>query len=70
MTTVTEARKYSLGAMNPAYNITNVLRETLHDILPDDIHLRATGKLYISCTKVRREKKAYSFSQDLNYYLN
>ncbi|XP_059080017.1 uncharacterized protein LOC131878136 [Tigriopus californicus] len=47
-----EARRHFGGALNPSYNITDVLFEKLRQILPEDIHIRANGKLFVSVTKI------------------
>jgi len=48
----TEARKCTLGPFSPYFNINKILNEGLQDILPDDIHEKVNGKLYVSLTKV------------------
>ena len=49
---ITEARKKSLGPFHPTFNIQTVLLEGLLKILPEDAHLRVSGKLHISLTRV------------------
>ncbi|KAL3267309.1 hypothetical protein HHI36_011440 [Cryptolaemus montrouzieri] len=48
----TEARNKSLGALSPSYNINNLLLEGLEKYLPDDAHIRVSGRLHISMTRV------------------
>ncbi|XP_050303226.1 patanin-like phospholipase domain-containing protein atgl-1 isoform X2 [Anthonomus grandis grandis] len=48
----TEARKRSLGPFNPSFNIHQLLLEGLEKFLPDDAHIRVSGKLHISLTRV------------------
>jgi len=47
-----KARHYVGTASNPFFDVTQNLREKLHKLLPDDIHMRTRGKLYISVTVV------------------
>ncbi|XP_063914547.1 patatin-like phospholipase domain-containing protein 2 isoform X1 [Zophobas morio] len=51
-----EARKRSLGPFNPSFNIHNLLLEGLEKFLPDDAHVRVSGKLHVSLTRVRDGK--------------
>ncbi|ERL93768.1 patatin-like phospholipase domain-containing protein 2 isoform X1 [Dendroctonus ponderosae] len=48
----TEARKKSLGPFNPSFNIHRLLMEGLEKFLPADAHIRVSGKLHISLTRV------------------
>ncbi|MCL4141322.1 UNVERIFIED_CONTAM: hypothetical protein GTU68_043514, partial [Idotea baltica] len=50
--TATEARKLFLGPFSPTFNVETLLREGLLSVLPDDAHERASGKLFISVTRV------------------
>ncbi|XP_056137663.1 patatin-like phospholipase domain-containing protein 2 isoform X2 [Lampris incognitus] len=47
-----EARKRFLGPMHPSFNLVKIVRHMLHRTLPPDAHLRATGRLGISLTRV------------------
>ncbi|KAF2905969.1 hypothetical protein ILUMI_00200 [Ignelater luminosus] len=47
-----EARSGSLGPFSPSFNIQNLLLEGLEKFLPDDAHIRVSGKLHISLTRV------------------
>jgi patatin-like phospholipase domain-containing protein 2 len=49
---VREARSGSLGPFSPSFNVHNVLLEGLEKVLPDDAHIRVSGKLHISLTRV------------------
>eukprot|EP00088_Acartia_fossae_P000909 TRINITY_DN10343_c0_g1_i1.p1 TRINITY_DN10343_c0_g1~~TRINITY_DN10343_c0_g1_i1.p1 ORF type:complete len:463 (-),score=80.68 TRINITY_DN10343_c0_g1_i1:563-1951(-) len=40
-----------LGPFNPNFNINVSIKEALNRVLPDDIHIRASAKLYISMTR-------------------
>ena len=50
--TATEARKTFMGPFSPTFNIEKLLREGLLSVLPDDAHLRVSGRLFISVTRV------------------
>ncbi|RZC41980.1 Patatin domain containing protein [Asbolus verrucosus] len=52
----TEARRRSLGPFNPSFNIHNLILEGLEKFLPDDAHLKVSGKLHISLTRVHDGK--------------
>ncbi|XP_044735218.1 patatin-like phospholipase domain-containing protein 2 isoform X2 [Chrysoperla carnea] len=47
-----EARTSVLGPFRPSFNIQNALLEGIDAILPDDAHIRVSGKLHISLTRV------------------
>ncbi|KAI1883415.1 hypothetical protein AGOR_G00231200 [Albula goreensis] len=47
-----EARKRSLGPLHPSFNLVKVLRAGLNRDLPEDAHLRASGRLCVSLTRV------------------
>ncbi|XP_066999742.2 1-acylglycerol-3-phosphate O-acyltransferase Pnpla3 isoform X1 [Anabrus simplex] len=49
---VQEARSKTLGPFSPSFNIQNVLLEGMQKVLPEDAHLRVSGKLHISLTRV------------------
>nr|CAH7734810.1 unnamed protein product [Callosobruchus chinensis] len=51
-----EARKRSLGAFSPSFNINRLLLENLEKFLPDDAHIRCSGKLHVSLTRVHDGK--------------
>uniref|UniRef100_A0A4W4EEA7 triacylglycerol lipase n=2 Tax=Electrophorus electricus TaxID=8005 RepID=A0A4W4EEA7_ELEEL len=47
-----QARKRSLGPLHPTFNLVKILRSGLERDLPGDAHLRASGKLCVSLTRV------------------
>ncbi|XP_069484238.1 patatin-like phospholipase domain-containing protein 2 isoform X1 [Ambystoma mexicanum] len=47
-----EARKRNLGPLHPSFNLVKILKNGLYRNLPEDAHLRASGKLCISLTRV------------------
>ncbi|XP_072241365.1 patatin-like phospholipase domain-containing protein 2 [Leuresthes tenuis] len=47
-----EARKHRLGPLHPAYNLLQLVQESLLEMLPQDAHIRASGKLCVSLTKM------------------
>ncbi|XP_051740131.1 patatin-like phospholipase domain-containing protein 2 isoform X2 [Ctenopharyngodon idella] len=47
-----EARKGTLGAVHPSFNLLKIVRNFLSRDLPDDAHLLASGRLYVSLTRV------------------
>nr|XP_057931713.1 patatin-like phospholipase domain-containing protein 2 isoform X2 [Doryrhamphus excisus] len=51
-----EARKHKLGPLHPSYNLLQLVKDSLQAGLPQDAHLRASGKLCISLTRVRDGK--------------
>lgn len=51
-----EARRRYLGPFNPSFNIHRLLLEGLEKFLPADAHLRVSGKLHISLTRVHDGK--------------
>jgi len=48
----TKARSFSLGPLHPSFKIVKILREALREVLPENAHEIATGKLHISLTRV------------------
>ena len=46
------ASSNSLGAFSPSFSLANIMWDGLEHLLPDDIHIRATDKLYVSMTKI------------------
>lgn len=46
-----DARARALGPFHPSFNINTTVREALERGLPDDVHVRASGKLHISLTR-------------------
>ncbi|XP_059191323.1 patatin-like phospholipase domain-containing protein 2 [Centropristis striata] len=47
-----EARKHKLGPLHPTYNLIQIVQDSLQACLPEDAHLRASGKLCVSLTRV------------------
>lgn len=47
-----EARKGTLGAMHPSFNLLKIVRHFLNRDLPNDAHLLANGRLFVSLTRV------------------
>ncbi|XP_044213142.1 patatin-like phospholipase domain-containing protein 2 [Thunnus albacares] len=47
-----EARKHKLGPLHPAYNLLQIVKDSLQRGLPEDAHVRASGKLCVSLTRV------------------
>lgn len=46
------ARSFTLGPLDPRFNLHTSLEEVLRNHLPDDAHERATGRLFISLTRI------------------
>ncbi|KAM9352304.1 patatin-like phospholipase domain-containing protein 2 [Symphorus nematophorus] len=47
-----EARKHKLGPLHPAYDLLQMVKDSLVRSLPEDAHVRASGKLCVSLTRV------------------
>lgn len=47
-----EAKKHKLGPLHPAYNLLQLVQDCLLGSLPEDAHIRASGKLCVSLTRV------------------
>ncbi|XP_073688313.1 patatin-like phospholipase domain-containing protein 2 [Garra rufa] len=47
-----EARKGTLGAVHPSFDLLKIVRNFLNRDLPDDAHLLASGRLFVSLTRV------------------
>ncbi|CAL8358298.1 unnamed protein product [Lota lota] len=52
MSMAREARKRKLGPLHPAFNLLQIVRDSLLETLPADAHVRASGKLCVSLTRV------------------
>ncbi|XP_013871442.1 patatin-like phospholipase domain-containing protein 2 isoform X2 [Austrofundulus limnaeus] len=50
--TAKEARKHILGVFHPRFSLLRVVQRSLLDMLPEDAHLRATGRLCVSLTQL------------------
>ncbi|CAK9299451.1 unnamed protein product [Gordionus sp. m RMFG-2023] len=51
-----KARSRSLGPLHPSFNITKVIRNGLNKVLPPNAHEIASGRLFISLTRVSDSK--------------
>lgn len=47
-----EARARALGPLHPSFDINAIVRDALERGLPDDVHLKVSGKLHISLTRL------------------
>lgn len=52
MSMAKEARKHKLGPLHPTYNLLQIVQDSLLTNLPEDAHVRASGKLCVSLTRV------------------
>ncbi|KAM9352305.1 patatin-like phospholipase domain-containing protein 2 [Symphorus nematophorus] len=52
LTLAKEARKHTLGVFHPTFSLLRSVRESLLEKLPADAHLRASGKLCVSLTRL------------------
>ncbi|XP_030578806.1 patatin-like phospholipase domain-containing protein 2 [Archocentrus centrarchus] len=52
MSIAKEARKHRLGPLHPSFNLLQRVQDTLLNHLPEDAHVRASGKLGVSLTRV------------------
>lgn len=50
MSIINGSREYRLGAFDPRFDITSYLREGLDRLLPEDAHIKCSGRLFISMT--------------------
>lgn len=46
-----DARAHNLGPFHPSFDINAIISDKLERGLPDDVHIRANGKLHISLTR-------------------
>lgn len=60
----TEARSRSLGAFSPSFNIHKLLLENLEKFLPEDAHVKCSGKLHVSMTRVHDGKNVVVSNKD------
>lgn len=64
-----EARQRTLGPFSPSFNVQEILLESLQKFLPNDAHIRVSGKLHISLTRVYDGKNVivsqFSSKEDL-----
>lgn len=47
-----EARSHRLGPLHPSFNLLQMLKDSLLSSLPEDAHLRVSGRLGVSLTRV------------------
>lgn len=47
-----DARSRTLGPFHPSFDISATVREALERGLPEDVHIKASGKLHVSLTRV------------------
>ena len=47
-----QASQLSLGAFSPSFSLSDIMWDGMDKLLPDDIHLRASERLYISVTRI------------------
>ncbi|XP_032378536.1 patatin-like phospholipase domain-containing protein 2 isoform X3 [Etheostoma spectabile] len=52
LTVAKEARKHTLGVFHPTFSLLRTVRDNLLEKLPADAHLRASGKLCVSLTRL------------------
>ena len=52
LTMAKEARKHTLGVFHPTFSLLRSVQESLLQRLPADAHLRASGKLCVSLTRL------------------
>lgn len=47
-----EARKRSVGTLHPSFSLLKIVHNFLERELPDEAHLLASGRLFVSLTRV------------------
>ncbi|CAL4066150.1 unnamed protein product, partial [Meganyctiphanes norvegica] len=47
-----EARRRLLGPFSPSFHVDTLLRDGMYDMFPEDAHIRVSGKIQISVTRV------------------
>ncbi|KAK4321721.1 hypothetical protein Pmani_007518 [Petrolisthes manimaculis] len=50
--TAKASRQYLFGAFNPTFQLEEPLMRNLLELLPEDAHIRASGRLFLSLTRV------------------
>ena len=53
---VDEVTKRPLGPLNPRFKLDPILRKALEELCPEDIHVLASNKIFISLTRVKDRK--------------
>lgn len=56
LTVAREARTHLLGVFHPTFNLLTSLRDILLEKLPVDAHLKASGRLCVSLTRLADSK--------------
>lgn len=56
LTVAREARTHLLGVFHPTFNLLHFLRDILLEKLPADAHLKASGRLCVSLTRLADSK--------------
>ncbi|MED6288714.1 hypothetical protein CHARACLAT_029343 [Characodon lateralis] len=46
------ARKHTFGVFHPTFRMLHTVRDSLLEKLPEDAHILATGRLYVSLTRL------------------
>lgn len=46
------ARNHPLGPLHPSFNLLQMVKDSLLSSLPDDAHVRVSGRLCVSLTRV------------------
>ncbi|XP_070542776.1 patatin-like phospholipase domain-containing protein 4 [Ptychodera flava] len=49
---VIRARSHALGPLHPSFNVTKILRDGFRKVLPKDAHKSASGRLFVSLTRL------------------
>ncbi|KAM7002356.1 patatin-like phospholipase domain-containing protein 2 isoform 2-T2 [Tautogolabrus adspersus] len=52
LTTAREARKHTLGVFHPTFSLLRTVKDILLKKFPEDAHLRVSGKLCVSLTRI------------------
>lgn len=47
-----KARSRALGPFHPSFDVNKIIYESLVKTLPDDAHIKANGRLFISVTRI------------------
>lgn len=56
LTVAREARTHLLGVFHPTFNLLHFVRDILEEKLPADAHLKASGRLCVSLTRLADRK--------------
>lgn len=47
-----EAKKHKVGPLHPSFNLLHLVKDSLLSRLPEDAHVRVSGKICVSLTRV------------------